>query len=100
MWKYALILPAITVSACATVPATAEPDEPQPKPVAQCDAAPVQAYAGKEATAEVGAAILAGSGAATLRWGPPRTAWTMDYRQDRVNVRYDDDMVIEAVTCG
>jgi hypothetical protein len=48
----------------------------------------------------MGAAILRESGARTLRWGPPRTAWTMDYRQDRVNLRYDDNMKITEVSCG
>ena len=36
----------------------------------------------------------------TLRWGPPNAAWTMDYRQDRVNVRYDERMKIVEITCG
>ncbi|MCU0949375.1 MAG: I78 family peptidase inhibitor [Porphyrobacter sp.] len=65
-----------------------------------CDAARVQSYAGQTVTAAMGAAILKESGARTLRWGPPRSAWTMDYRQDRVNVRYDDAMRIIDVTCG
>lgn len=65
-----------------------------------CDAARVQSYAGQNVTAAIGAAILKESGARTLRWGPPRSAWTMDYRQDRVNVRYDDAMRIIDVTCG
>jgi hypothetical protein len=65
-----------------------------------CDAARVQSYAGQTVTAAMGAAILKESGARTLRWGPPRSAWTMDYRQDRVNVRYDDAMRITDITCG
>lgn len=64
-----------------------------------CDAAPAQRHVGQQATAAIGAAILAASGARTLRWGPPRSAWTMDYRQDRVNVRYDDAMTIIDITC-
>jgi hypothetical protein len=58
------------------------------------------AHVGKTASQERGAAILKDSGARTLRWGPPRGAWTMDYRQDRVNVRYDEGMVITGITCG
>ncbi len=65
-----------------------------------CDAAPAQYHVGHDATQAMGAAILKDSGARTLRWGPPRSAWTMDYRQDRVNVRYDDAMKIIDVTCG
>ena len=37
---------------------------------------------------------------APLRWAPPRSAMTMDYRQDRVNVMYDDAYKITQVTCG
>ena len=40
------------------------------------------------------------TGARTLRWGPPRSAMTMDYRQDRVNVMYDDTYKSTQVTCG
>jgi len=65
-----------------------------------CDASPAQYHVGHDATQEMGAAILKDSGARTLRWGPPNAAWTMDLRQDRVNVRYDDKMKILAVTCG
>ena len=32
--------------------------------------------------------------------GPPRSAMTMDYRQDRVNIMYDDAYKITQVTCG
>lgn len=74
---------------------------PAPPQEAQaCDAQAAGSYAGKKATEEAGAAILAETGSRTLRWGPPRAAWTMDYRQDRVNVRYDDDMTIIDITCG
>jgi hypothetical protein len=65
-----------------------------------CNAEPAQYHVGHAATQAMGAAILKDSGARTLRWGPPRAAWTMDYRSDRVNVRYDDAMKIVDVTCG
>ena len=47
-----------------------------------------------------GAAILAKSGAKRLRWGPPRAAWSMDIRPDRVNVRYNENSTITSITCG
>ncbi|MFN3990824.1 MAG: I78 family peptidase inhibitor [Erythrobacter sp.] len=65
-----------------------------------CDAGPAQRHVGQTASEAMGAAILKDSGARTLRWGPPRSAWTMDYRQDRVNVRYDDAMKILDIICG
>jgi hypothetical protein len=48
----------------------------------------------------MGTAILQESGAKLLRWGPPNSVWTMDYREDRVNIRYDENMTITYVTCG
>ena len=65
-----------------------------------CNAAQAQSHIGHDATQARGAAILKDSGARSLRWGPPRSAWTMDYREDRVNVRYDDAMKITEITCG
>jgi len=65
-----------------------------------CDAAPAQYHLGNTATDAIGQLILEESGARALRWGPPNTAWTMDYREDRVNVRYDDDMFITDIACG
>ncbi len=65
-----------------------------------CNSAPAQSYVGGKATQSAGEAVLKASGARTLRWGPPNAAWTMDYRQDRVNVRYDAAMVIVEITCG
>lgn len=65
-----------------------------------CNADAAQSHIGHEATEAMGSTIRAQSGARTLRWGPPRSAWTMDYRQDRVNVQYDDNMKIIAITCG
>ncbi len=58
------------------------------------------AYVGQTIVGDTGEQILRKSGAARLRWGPPDSVWTMDYRADRVNVRYDRAMVITDVTCG
>ncbi|MFL0355687.1 I78 family peptidase inhibitor [Erythrobacter sp. GH1-10] len=100
-----LAIVAACLTACSTGYGASEPvsstPEPAEKPATfRCDAAPVQYHVGHKATQAMGAAILKESGAKTLRWGPPDSAWTMDYRDDRVNVRYDRDMVITAVTCG
>ena len=44
--------------------------------------------------------MLKATGARHLRWVPPRTAVTMDFRADRLTVSYDDNMVIERVSCS
>jgi hypothetical protein len=80
-------------------PDRAEAVPPPPLPL-MCDAAPAQYHVGHNATQAMGEAVLKDTGARTLRWGPPNGAWTMDYRQDRVNVRYDQNMKIVEITCG
>lgn len=55
---------------------------------------------GKTATADLGAEMLKASGATTLRWGAPGTAMTMDFRQDRLTVSYDEKMVVTSARCG
>ncbi len=68
-------------------------------PEAACNAQPGQAFIGRKASEATGQALLAATGARTLRWVPPRTAVTMDFRPDRLTVSYDDDMVIIQVSC-
>ncbi len=65
----------------------------------ECKAEPGQAFVGQKVTSEVGEKLLKATKAHTLRWVPPRTAVTMDFRADRLTVSYDDDMVIERVSC-
>ncbi len=91
---------AAVLSSCSASPDMVA-SAPAPAETPQlCKAEPAQYHVGHDATQAVGAAILKDSGARTLRWGAPRSAWTMDYRQDRVNVRYDDAMKIIDITCG
>jgi Xaa-Pro aminopeptidase len=95
------ILIAIPLAGCAANEAPPElPQNREPGGDAKCTAEPAQRYIGEKATGETGAVILEASGARTLRWGPPRSAWTMDYRPDRIGVRYDDDMIITKIACG
>lgn len=89
---------ALPFSACAAAPGETKP-APAPAPMT-CNAEGAASFVGQIATSEIGAAIIKATGARTLRWGPPRSAMTMDYRPDRVNVMYDDAYKIEKVTCG
>lgn len=94
-----LTLPAL-VAACAAGPSPSQEPQPSPRPVEQCDADGVQEHVGDLATAELGAQLMADTGARVLRWVPPRTAVTMDYRMDRLTVSYDDDMIVTRISCG
>lgn len=96
------VLAALGLSACMAPPPAQTgplPGDPQGGG-ALCNAAPAQGLIGQTASAETGARALAQSGARTLRWGPPGGMWTMDFRQDRVNLRYDAAMTITEISCG
>lgn len=65
-----------------------------------CKAEPAQRFVGQRADAANGQAIQRATGAELLRWAPPRSALTMDFREERVTVAYDDAMIITMITCG
>lgn len=88
-------LVAVGLAGCATTGSA-----PDQAAALTCKAEAAQYHIGHDATQAMGTAILKDAGARTLRWGPPNSAWTMDYREDRVNVRYDDKMKITDITCG
>tara|TARA_R110002020_G_scaffold153695_1_gene333142 strand:+ start:71 stop:370 length:300 start_codon:yes stop_codon:yes gene_type:complete len=91
--------PLLALSACATGGADNVASPPPPSEMT-CDASGLEDHVGHEASASSGATLLKLSGARTLRWVPPRTAVTMDYRSDRLTVSYDDDMVVTRISCG
>ena len=66
----------------------------------KCNADGLERYVGQAGSTENGAAILRESGARTLRWIPHGSAVTMDFSEQRVNVKLDPQSRIEAVTCG
>lgn len=87
------------LSACATTSQPVETEKPAATD-ATCRSDALSPFTGQIATAETGAKMLAAAGARALRWVPPRTAVTMDYRPDRLTVSYDDNMVIIRANCG
>jgi len=88
-------LGALALAACTA--AAGEPDAIEP--TGECKVEPAQAFIGRKASAEMGAELLKATGARVIRWVPPRTMVTMDFRPDRLTVHYDDAMVIERVSC-
>lgn len=95
----AMLLLAAALPACATVDGPREPDRvTSTNP--PCTADNTADFIGKRATAAIGEAIVARTGATIFQWVPPRTAVTMDYREDRVRVGYDDDLAIIRIACG
>jgi hypothetical protein len=69
-------------------------------PPQECDASNVQEFVGQRATQDLGQLLMERTGAEVLRWGPPNSAMTMDYRVERLTVSYDADMIIEMISCG
>ena len=91
-----LAVAALTLSACTTMgDGAATP----PDMAGACKPEPGQSFVGQKATPETGTALMKATGAKKLRWVPPRSAVTMDFQADRLTVSYDDDMVIERVSC-
>ncbi len=90
----------VLLAACSTLAAEHEPELRAREPQEQCDAATVQEYVGQRASQELGAILLQRTGAQILRWVPPNSAVSMDYRPDRLTVSYDDNMMIERISCG
>lgn len=100
-----LRLPFLSAVSIALVGCTAGQDAPStsiPPRVseASCEGESLEQFVGQIASAELGARMLKLSGAQRLRWVPPRTAVTMDFRPDRLTVHYDDDARIIRANCG
>ena len=102
MMRASLALAALplALSACMTAPAPVEGLSAPGAPQASCDATEAQQFVGRTATASLGQEILDMTNSRSLRWGPPDSMFTMDYRADRVNVMYDQKSAITRIYCG
>jgi Peptidase inhibitor I78 family len=89
------------LAACA---ANGQPADTPPvhgaTPGQKCATAAAGQFIGRTVNSETGPEILRASHAAVLRWAPPGTMLTMDYREDRVTVRLDPQMKVTEITCG
>jgi len=91
MRKLLLIAP-IALAACATAPAET--------PARECKTEGTDQFIGQPGTSETGAAILAATHSTTLRWAPPGSMMTMDFRADRVTVTLDGANKVTKINCG
>ena len=66
----------------------------------KCDATGTESFIGRIRTDSTGAAIQRATRAAVVRWSPPGTMLTMDYREDRVTVWLDQAKRITKIRCG
>jgi len=91
-----LLLTPMTLAACAAQ----QPQVHGVTPGHKCDAASTSQYVGQLGTADTGAAVIRATKAAVLRWAPPNTMLTMDYREDRVTIWVDEAKKITKIRCG
>ena len=96
MHRSIIALAVIPLAACTI----AESKPVDGMPVATCSDEKLGIFTGQSASQELGAQILAASGARTLRWVPKGGAVTMDYRPDRVTVSLDEANRVERLSCG
>jgi hypothetical protein len=87
-------LVALLTAGCATAPPA------EAGGGARCDAAKAQKLIGRARSAKIGNEALRLSGATALRWIAPGTMVTMDYREDRLNLRVDLAGKVVKVDCG
>ncbi len=95
VFPIALAAGALALAGCATTDDTVATSG-----TGDCRQDAGQSFVNQLATAETGAALLKATKAKQLRWAPPRSAMTMDFRPDRLTVSYDDTMKIVRVACG
>lgn len=69
-------------------------------PGGTCRPQPLAQFIGQPSSQELGARILAASGARVIRWVPKGGVVTMDFRADRVTVALDEANRVEAANCG
>ena len=90
-----LAVTALLAAGCATAA-----EEPPVRGGGRCDAAKAERLLDRPATAELGAEALRLTGATSLRWIAPGDMVTMDYREDRVNLRLSPGRKVVRITCG
>lgn len=99
-----LLVARVLLLACASSSACAQPVRRTPvvgeTPGHTCQTADTDRFIGKTASRMMGAAIKDVSKAAVLRWAPPYTMLSMEFRADRVNVYFDDHKKITKINCG
>ena len=97
MKTFVLGLGTSLLAACATV----GPEAPVARPGGSaCSNDALQQFVGQSATGELGARMLAASGAKTLQWVAAGSMVTMDFRADRVRVYLDEQNRVQRVSCG
>ena len=70
------------------------------EPTGACSSNGLDRFVGQPASPESEAQLKAASGAKVVRMVGPDMAVTMDFRPDRLTVRYDANRLIISAACG
>jgi len=97
--RHLIMLGLLPLSACGIAQSHATADTPAPAP-ASCRNEALAQFAGQVASQQLGARMLAASGARVLRWVPKGAVVTMDYREDRITIYLDGSNRVERASCG
>jgi hypothetical protein len=89
----------LPLAACTIATSDATADALPPVP-AECRSEVLAPFTGQPASQELGARMLAASGAKTIRWVPKGGAVTMDFNPYRLTVQLDDSNRVERASCG
>ena len=89
-----LALAALLAAGCATAPAA------EAGATGGCDSSRAQKLLGRTKSARLGAQALRLSGATALRWIAPGSMVTMDFRENRINLRVDSKNRVVKIDCG
>ena len=95
-----ILLATLSLAGCKTHWDNVREEVAHTRDDAPCDATDLQGMIGQRVDATMGERLRKGSGAETLRWAPPNSAMTMDFRPDRLTVSYDEQMAITRISCG
>lgn len=96
----------LLAGACSTAqaPATEPPADSPPlhgtTPGHKCDPVNIQQFVGKQRSGALEQQMLRVSRAAIVRWVPPGTAVTMEFRFDRLTVFLDSSNRVERISCS
>jgi hypothetical protein len=86
--------------AAGCMPAGEEVEKAGEDPRFTCDATKVQSMVGQMASQKMGGEAVRASGARTMRWIEPDSAYTMDFREDRLNIHLDAQNRVTKINCG
>lgn len=96
MRLFIALTPLLALAACATAPA----DPSLPDGAARCDGTKLAQFQGQPASQQLGADMLAMTGATELRWVPYGTAVPMIYKAGRVTVFLDEKNNVRTASCS